>query len=184
MACYGSNVPSSIESAYQPKVISVLKAIADGERLTHVDLSDCGLTSIPSELFQLGDSLVLLNLGGNQLSDLPDTMIEFKNLRILFFAQNQFENIPLVLGRLPSLFMLSFKSNQISHIDNLSLGKSICWLILTDNKISELPSSIGELTGLRKLMLAGNELTSIPDEMQHCQVRPFIQTTYFMLRAR
>ena len=85
MACYGSNVPSGIESAYHPKVVSVLKAIADGERLTHVDLSDCGLTSIPSELFQLGDSLVLLNLGGNQLSDLPDTMIELKNLRILFF---------------------------------------------------------------------------------------------------
>ena len=68
MACYGSNVPSGIESAYQPKVVSVLKAIADGERLTHVDLSDCGLTSIPSELFQLGDSLVLLNLGEEKYS--------------------------------------------------------------------------------------------------------------------
>ena len=32
----------------------------------------------------------------------------------------------------------------------------------------ELPSTIGQLKGLRKLMLAGNCLSSLPDELQQC----------------
>lgn len=164
-------IPSS-EMGYSPKVESVLQAIANGEKLTHVDLSECGLVSIPEALFQLKDSLVLLNLGGNKLSYLPDCMAELQQLRILFFAQNNFKAIPAVLGKLSSLYMLSFKSNEISYIDESSLSPSICWLILTDNKISEIPSSIGKLTGLMKLMLAGNEISALPDEMQHCQVLP------------
>ena len=161
---------SSIDGSCSSKVSSVLKAIADGEKLTHVDLSNCGLTSVPDAIFELGDSLELLNLGGNNLFELPDSMIKLQKLRILFFAQNKFQNIPIILGKLSSLFMLSFKSNQVSYIDGESLSPSICWLILSDNIISEIPSSIGKLTGLRKLMLAGNELTTIPDAMQYCKV--------------
>ena len=166
----GLNVVSSIDGSCNSKVSCVLKAIADGEKLTHVDLSNCGLTSVPDAIFELGDSLELLNLGGNNLFELPDSMIKLQKLRILFFAQNKFQNIPIILGKLSSLFMLSFKSNQVSYIDGESLSPSICWLILSDNIISEIPSSIGKLTGLRKLMLAGNELTTIPDAMQYCKV--------------
>ena len=166
----GLRIISGIDVTYSPKVAYVLKAVADGEKLTHVDLSNCGLTSVPDAIFELGDSLELLNLGGNNLFELPDSMIKLQKLRILFFAQNKFQNIPIILGKLSSLFMLSFKSNQVSYIDGESLSPSICWLILSDNIISEIPSSIGKLTGLRKLMLAGNELTTIPDAMQYCKV--------------
>ena len=169
MSC-ASTIPTNLEIAYHPKVEGVLRAIAKGEKLTHVDLSDCRLTAIPEAIFQLKDSLISLNLGGNQLSSLPDGMAELQCLRILFFAQNKFKTVPVVLGKLSKLYMLSFKSNEISHIDDKSLSPSICWLILTDNKISEIPSSIGKLTGLLKLMLAGNELSSLPDEMQQCRV--------------
>ena len=67
-----------------------------------------------------------------------------------------------------SLYMLSFKSNNIHTIPAESLSPSIGWLILTDNHIEELPSSIGCLSKLRKCMLAGNRLTTLPDEMQQC----------------
>jgi Leucine-rich repeat (LRR) protein len=158
------------DATYCPKAEKILSAIARGEKLTRVDLSDCGLTSIPDAVFQLGECLELLNLGGNMISTLPDSMVAFKKLRILFFAQNSFTYIPKVLGKLSSLYMLSFKSNQLCMIDDASLSPSICWLILTDNNISELPSSIGKLTGLRKLMLAGNRITHLNEELQHCRV--------------
>jgi Leucine-rich repeat (LRR) protein len=161
----------SSETSIHPKVELTLKAIANGDKLTHVDWSDCNLTSLPEEIFKLRDSLVFLNLGGNSLSFLPDTMLALQKLKILFFAQNKFKNIPVILGKLSSLFMLSFKSNEIDYIDPLSLSPSICWLILTDNEIEILPSSIGKLTGLKKLMLAGNRLSALPEEMCNCQVR-------------
>lgn len=152
------------------KVEGVFKSIADGERLVRVDLSNCELTSIPTAIFQLADCLEELNLGGNKLSSLPDTMAVFQKLRILFFAQNNFTSIPIVLGKLPALYMLSFKSNQLQVIEDASLSPSICWLILTDNKITEIPSSIGKLVGLRKLMLAGNDISHLNNELRHCQV--------------
>lgn len=34
--------------------------------------------------------------------------------------------------------------------------------------VSELPPTIGELSTLRKLMLAGNKLTSLPDQLRMC----------------
>jgi hypothetical protein len=108
-------------------------------------------------------------MGGNHLTSLPDNMYLFKNIRILFFANNNFEEIPLCLGEMTSLFMLSFKSNRIHTIHMNSLSSSIGWLILTDNQITNIPSSIGKLTGLRKLMLANNCISNIPEEIQQCQ---------------
>lgn len=176
--------PIGVDVIYNQKAHKVLTSIISGEKLTHVDLSDCGLTSIPEEIFRLGDSLELLNLGGNSISTLPDSMIKLQKLRILFFAQNKFESIPIVLGNLSSLFMLSFKSNQVSFIDGASLSPSLCWLILTDNKISELPSSIGKLSGLRKLMLAGNEITHLNEELQHCRVNLSDTCSYLSSQLR
>lgn len=142
--------------------------IQKGVKLTEVDLSNCGLDQLPDELFQLADTLEFLNIGGNKLSSLPSNFSIFKKLRILFAPNNFFTELPSVLGKLSSLFMLSFKSNQISHIPEDSLSPSIGWLILTGNRIEALPASIGALTPLRKLMLAGNCLTNLPPELANC----------------
>lgn len=103
------------------------------------------------------------------MSTLPDNFDEFSQLKILFFGGNQFERIPSCLGRMKSLFMLSFKSNKLIEISEDSLTPSIGWLILTDNQLSNLPHSIGNLQGLRKLMLANNQLKSLPPELATCK---------------
>lgn len=151
------------------KATRVINAILRGERLTSVDLSNCGLSKIPDEVFLLDDCLELLNLGGNNIFEIQPDIVKLQKLRILFFAQNQFESIPAILGSLLSLYMLSFKSNKIKHIPHEALSPSIGWLILTDNKIDVLPPSIGLLKNLRKLMLAGNRIASLPDEMSNCR---------------
>lgn len=43
----------------------------------------CGLTSFPSEIFDMADSLEILDLSGNQLSSLPDDLWRLHKLRIL-----------------------------------------------------------------------------------------------------
>ena len=80
--------------------------------ITHADLSNCNLTEFPPELFQLKDSLEILNLGENHLSSLPDNIFEFTKLRVMFF----FESFPICLGGLDSLYMISFKSNKLQEI--------------------------------------------------------------------
>ncbi|MBY0426994.1 MAG: protein kinase, partial [Cytophagales bacterium] len=42
------------------------------------------------------------------------------------------------------------------------------WLILTNNRLTQLPVSIGKCYRLQKCMLAGNQLSHLPDEMSNC----------------
>ncbi len=129
----------------------------------------CGLETFPPEIFDLADTLEILDLSNNRLSRLPDDLGRLKKLRILFLSQNLFEELPEVLAHCTQLTMIGFKSNQIVHFYEKSLPPKVRWLILTDNKIEKLPDSIGELKRLQKLMLAGNRLTSLPDSMSACR---------------
>jgi Protein kinase domain/Leucine rich repeat len=132
---------------------------------TRLDLS-CGLTEFPPEIFDLADSLEVLNLTGNRLSGLPDDLPRLKKLRILFCSDNEFRHLPPVLAECPELSMIGFKSNRIEEVTDLPT--SLRWLILTDNRISKLPPSIGKCLPLQKLMLAGNRLEELPEEMAAC----------------
>ena len=78
-----------------------------------------------------------LNLGGNKLVDLPDAFCALVSLRILFFLGNSFSTIPAVIGKLPMLETLSFKSCKLSVVSSNCLPLSLRALILTSNAISE-----------------------------------------------
>ncbi|MDF2451505.1 MAG: protein kinase [Bacteroidota bacterium] len=134
---------------------------------TSIRLS-CGLTEFPSELFQLADTLELLDLSNNHLRSLPDDFGRFSKLRIAFFSDNLFTEYPEVLADCPLLEMVGLKSNQIVTVSEKALSKNIRWLILTNNKIERLPASIGNCFRLQKVALAGNRLKELPDEMAAC----------------
>ena len=126
-----------------------------------------GLREFPSEILELADSLEFLNLSNNKISELPDDFWRLKKLKIAFFNSNDFELFPPVLAKCPALSMVSFKNNRIEQVGELS--ETIRWLILTNNRIPELPPEMGRLSKLQKLMLAGNQLRRLPDELANCQ---------------
>lgn len=123
------------------------------------------LSEFPMEILTLANSLEILDLSGNQLSSLPDELTQLKKLHIIFASDNLFNVLPEVLGRCERLQMIGFKTNQIEHVPANSLPRQLRWLILTDNRISTLPDSIGDCLALQKLALAGNRLTSLPQSM-------------------
>lgn len=129
----------------------------------------CGLTEFPSEIFELADTLEILDLSGNKLSSLPDDFGRLKKLKIAFFSDNYFTQYPTVLANCPHLEMVGFKANQIVSIPAEALSPHLRWLILTNNKIESIPASIGKCTRLQKCMLAGNRLKELPIEMANCK---------------
>lgn len=135
--------------------------------ITRLDLS-CGLTEFPREIFELADSLEILNLSGNALRSLPDDLHRLPHLRVLFCSDNVFTELPASLGQCTKLSMIGFKANQISHVPAAALPPLLRWLILTDNRISQLPSELGERPLLQKLMLAGNQLAQLPQSLANC----------------
>jgi len=126
------------------------------------------LTEFPREIFDLADSLEILDLSGNRLSDLPDDLPRLHRLKILFCSENNFTVFPEILGKCQALEMVAFKSNRIATLPPDAFPSRLRWLILTDNCITGLPASIGKCIRLQKLMLAGNRLESLPDEMAAC----------------
>jgi len=135
--------------------------------ISHLTLS-CGLTVFPSEIIDLADTLEILDLSGNSLSVLPDEFSLLSKLRIIFCSNNEFTELPEVLGRCPELSMVGFKANRIRKVSAKAMPINLRWLILTDNEIEELPKDIGRCTQLQKLMLAGNRLQSLPASLANC----------------
>ncbi len=136
--------------------------------MNRLDLA-ASLTEFPIEIFELADSLEILNLSDNNLRSLPADLGRLHQLKIIFLSNNDFEEVPEVLADCPNLSMVGFKSNKIRVLAENILPVGVRWLILTNNKLERLPKSIGQLQSLQKLMLAGNQLRSLPDEMAACQ---------------
>lgn len=128
----------------------------------------CNLKTFPQEIFELHDTLELLDLSNNQLKELPLDIGRLKKLKIVFFSQNKFTIYPQQLHDCVHLQMIGFKSNQIEIIPEDAFNNSLKWLILTDNQIKTLPQNIGHCIKLQKCMLSGNQLAALPDSMRNC----------------
>ncbi|EEA01682.1 serine/threonine protein kinase [Burkholderia sp. H160] len=128
----------------------------------------CGLSEFPREIFDLADTLEVLDLSNNALTTLPDDLPRLRKLRILFGSNNPFTELPAVLGECAQLSMIGFKANRIREVPARALPPRLRWLILTDNEIERLPAELGRCTQLQKLMLAGNRLRALPEELAAC----------------
>lgn len=132
-----------------------------------IQISD-NLTEFPAELYQQVDTLEILDLSNNQLSELPPDLHRFKKLKIVFCSLNPFKELPTVLGQCENLEMIGFKSCQIETVSEKALPLKLRWLILTDNQITELPDCFDKTPDLQKLALACNQLRALPATLAQC----------------
>lgn len=141
------------------------------------------LDTFPREVFELADTLEVLDLSGNRLTDLPDDLHRLHKLRVFFASSNRFTELPPVLGACPQLEMVGFKANRIAHVPGEALPARLRWLILTDNDITELPDALCKRPRLQKLMLAGNRLRALPDTLRHCHALELLRISANRLDA-
>lgn len=161
-----------------------LEQLKSGELKGITKLSLRGrVKEFPDEIFELKDSLEILDLTDNELSSLPHNLADLTKLKIIFCSNNLFKEVPEVLATCPNLEMIGFKSNQISSFAENSLPRQTRWLILTDNNITKLPESFGDLSNLQKCMLAGNALSELPATIANCKNLELIRLSANRLTA-
>ena len=139
-----------------------------GQPVTRIKIAD-NLTDFPEGILNYAETLEILDLSNNQLTELPESIAGLTSLKILFASNNLFTTFPTVLYRCCSLEMIGFKANKIKEVPEQALPINTRWLILTDNLIEKLPDDIGRLQRLQKCMLAGNHLKTLPDSLEKCQ---------------
>lgn len=128
-----------------------------------------GATFFPEDIFQFADDIEILDMAHGQLTRLPDDFGRLHKLRIAFFSSNPFTELPSVLRECTSLEMVGFKSCQLERFPEQALPPTVRWLTLTDNRLRQLPNSIGQLTNLQKCLVTGNRLQQLPDSLQACR---------------
>ncbi len=94
--------------------------------------------------FEDSDTLEILEISHNRISEIPDVIGDLKNLRIFNAVGNSFTVLPESLGRIPCLEELRF-----------------LW-----TPLRELPASLSGHPALRELNLRGTALTELPEDFK------------------
>lgn len=111
-------------------------------------------------------SPTILNLEGNNLTSLPESIGDLTNLTILRLNHNKLTSLPESIGNLTKLSRLYLNHNELTSLpESISNLTNLIWLDLDDNKLTSLPKSIDNLTNLIWLYLKSNKLTSLPESI-------------------
>lgn len=132
---------------------------------TELNLSELGLSTVPSEIFTL-EGLHSLDLSSNQLTALLPEFETLKDLDNLNLRGNQFTTFPPELFALKRMTTLRLDGNRLTDLPpEIAVLTSLRVLTLRNNRITALPSEIAALTSLFNLDLGQNELDHFPPEI-------------------
>lgn len=117
----GSKNEGLKKKEYRPKKASSLRSFVKSkkkrEEVTDLDLSFLELSELPEEILKFSN-LRVLKLTKNHLSTLPDWLSSMKNLEQIWLGSNEFTDFPSVLKEVPKLHLVDISYNQISELRN------------------------------------------------------------------
>ncbi|KAJ7401491.1 Leucine-rich repeat-containing protein 40 [Pitangus sulphuratus] len=134
-----------------PRIVELKDSVCD------VNLGFNKISSISLELCRL-HKLTHLDLRNNVLTSLPKEMEALTRLQIINLAFNRFKAFPSVLYHLPALETILLSNNQVGSIDPLQLKgmDMLGTLDLQNNDLLHVPPELGNCENLRTLLLEGN----------------------------
>jgi Leucine-rich repeat (LRR) protein len=171
----GSGVFPKVE--YQREEVKKRIEQVKKEHSEILNLTNCGLTSIPKEVFQLS-WLKTLVLGKsytdketikhrNYIAEISPDIKQLNHLRILDLSGNALAMLPIEIEALSHLNTLVLHQNQFRKIPSVvyKLRFNLKQLDFSANKLSSVPRQIEQLKNLADLDLSYNDLDVIPDSM-------------------
>ncbi|TLU81885.1 MAG: hypothetical protein FDX21_09980 [Chlorobium sp.] len=159
------------DRAYFKAEKEIEKARCSGTR--ELDLSDMELTQLPQSIGQL-KQLKWLLLYNNQLTILPETIGQLVQLQSLVLYGNQLKILPESIRKLTQLKWLRVYNNQLTSLpEGIGQLTQLHALHLEHNQLTELPESIGELRQLQELHLTENQCIDLPSsisQLDHLEI--------------
>jgi len=110
------------------------------------------------------NEILHLNICFNRLTSIPNTLAEFKNLKILRSSSNMLysiDNLP------PSISFLDISNNNLTKLPDLSSCSKLRTLIISNNKLTKLPKLP---KSLRNLIVDNNSLDNFSSKDLNLEV--------------
>ncbi|XP_066291084.1 leucine-rich repeat-containing protein 40-like [Branchiostoma lanceolatum] len=179
---------AKVDLSRNPCITTLPVTMKQLHSLKHVVLSSCELKSLPKNLTLLA-VIETLDLSNNELSTLPPDISGMKRLKVLILSDNAFEGIPESVEYLSHLNRLEVKRNKMNNsrgdrkinapatlktldmegnysLKSLPSGleklKNLEELDISYCGIETLTDTIGKMTSIRRIHLAGNKLRTLP----------------------
>lgn len=135
------------------------------KNLIMLDISGNEIKEMPKEIGVL-QNLRILIINDNQITDLGPGITNLINLEVLDASSNKIVKLPVEITKLAKLEQLQLQNNMINELPNgITSLKSLEMLVLEDNLIEKLPKRIGDLSNLKILDLGNNKIQEIPWEI-------------------
>ncbi|XP_065593541.1 leucine-rich repeat-containing protein 40 [Cyrtonyx montezumae] len=138
-------------TAIPPRITELKDSVCD------VSFGFNKISSVSLELCTL-HKLTHLDIRNNVLTSLPEEMEALTKLQVINLSFNRFKVFPSVLYRILALETVLLSNNQVGSIDPLQLKgmEKLGTLDLQNNDLLQVPPELGNCETLRTLLLEGN----------------------------
>lgn len=101
-----------------------------------------------------------LDLSGQQLTSLPDSVLSRSDITVLNVSNNQLAVLPADIAKLTNLTVLNIENNRLEGLPKeLTQMKNLREIRANNNRIKSLPGELEGMTFLKFLDISGNRLS-------------------------
>ncbi|XP_019639698.1 PREDICTED: malignant fibrous histiocytoma-amplified sequence 1 homolog [Branchiostoma belcheri] len=162
----------------QCQLAQVPRSLANLKDLEILDLSHNRLVTLPSWPIRLMPCLKSLNVSHNKITVIGRVVKTLRALNALDLCYNDIEEIPFEILEMESLEAFSCSNNKIQvlpPLDPANVSQNIEFVDLSNNKICEGPSSLLLIRTLKTLLLGGNQITTLPSDLDLNNLSPMLR---------
>lgn len=106
-----------------------------------------------------GQSTKTVNLSGQELTTIPESVLAQSDITELNLSNNQLTTLPAGISRLRKLEVLNVENNRIASFPNeLSQLKQLRQLLANNNRMNGISGQLETMTWLQQLDLSGNNI--------------------------
>ncbi|CAB3404372.1 unnamed protein product [Caenorhabditis bovis] len=150
--------------SYNP---TVRARLSNAPKTRILNLKESALHRIPDDVEKMF-MIRTLNLSINYLITLPSYIRKFTQLKTLDLSRNPLESLPDELGLLTSLENLIVNSTKVGQFPNTLSGcENLKNIEACEIQLVSFPVVFCELKNVETLLLTGNRIDSIPDEIRN-----------------
>ncbi|MEO1255697.1 MAG: hypothetical protein AAFY41_12575, partial [Bacteroidota bacterium] len=137
---YADSIASVIENKLYRKAQARIEEYLEKDisKLSEIDLTGARLSEIPNWVFD-ADSLEVLVLDKNRISELPKSLTQLKKLNKIYWKWNDLGNSKIKISKLEGIEKIDLEGNRLKKLPKVHHFENLKELVLEENEFKKIP---------------------------------------------